>query len=274
MKSAQLFHSSLVAILALAASGATAQEVFFDNFDSYTTNSTIAGQGGWEIWCTGGTDALVTDLQAHSEPNSLMVTPTSDVVQRFNETSGKFVFSFQVYVPSLATGGSGSINLMNTYCEGPNGDEFQWSVSTTFNPDTNLVTAISGDTVPLIEDAWVEYRAEFDLDADTLAEFYNGEQFVFDRPWSTNFGTGKTEFLAADFYSDLLTQIFFDDVKLEQVSDECYADCTGDGALDLFDFLCFQNDFVAEGDYSDCEDNDAHDLFDFLCYQNAFVAGC
>jgi hypothetical protein len=58
------------------------------------------------------------------------------------------------------------------------------------------------------------------------------------------------------------------------VAGDCYADCDASGGLDLFDFLCFQNDFVDGGDYSDCEGNNIHDLFDFLCYQNEFVGGC
>ncbi len=61
----------------------------------------------------------------------------------------------------------------------------------------------------------------------------------------------------------------------------CYADCdpsTGVGRLDIFDFLCFQNAFVA-GDATACACDVSSgplvcDIFDFLCFQNAFVAGC
>ena len=57
----------------------------------------------------------------------------------------------------------------------------------------------------------------------------------------------------------------------------CYADCdtsTGAGTLDLFDF---QDAFVAGESYAcDCDTSTGPvcDLFDFLCFQNAFVAGC
>ncbi|MCH8271263.1 MAG: hypothetical protein IH985_08665 [Planctomycetes bacterium] len=55
----------------------------------------------------------------------------------------------------------------------------------------------------------------------------------------------------------------------------CYADCDGNGALDIFDFLCFQNSFVLGEAYAcDCDPDPACDIFDFLCFQNAFVAGC
>ena len=63
--------------------------------------------------------------------------------------------------------------------------------------------------------------------------------------------------------------------------DSCYADCdqsTGNGVLDIFDFLCFQNDFVTGNSYAcDCDTSTGPlvcDMLDFLCYQNAFVAGC
>ncbi len=54
----------------------------------------------------------------------------------------------------------------------------------------------------------------------------------------------------------------------------CYADCDENGALDFFDFLCFQNEFAGGTAYADCDGNGSLDFFDFLCYQNAFAAGC
>jgi hypothetical protein len=54
----------------------------------------------------------------------------------------------------------------------------------------------------------------------------------------------------------------------------CYADCNGDGALDFFDFLCFQNAFLAGDPYADCNADGVLDFFDFLCFQNEFLAGC
>lgn len=61
----------------------------------------------------------------------------------------------------------------------------------------------------------------------------------------------------------------------------CYADCdtsTGKGNLDIFDFLCFQDSFVAVEPYAcDCDTVSGPlicDIFDFLCFQDAFVAGC
>jgi DNA-binding beta-propeller fold protein YncE len=55
---------------------------------------------------------------------------------------------------------------------------------------------------------------------------------------------------------------------------ECYADCDGSGALDIFDFLCFLNLFHLGDAGADCDGDAGLDLFDFLCYTNAFNGGC
>ena len=54
----------------------------------------------------------------------------------------------------------------------------------------------------------------------------------------------------------------------------CYPDCDGDGALNLFDFLCFINGFNAADERADCNGDEKFDLFDFLCFTNSFNAGC
>jgi hypothetical protein len=54
----------------------------------------------------------------------------------------------------------------------------------------------------------------------------------------------------------------------------CYPDLTGDGVLDLFDFLAFVNAFNAADPSADCTGDGIFDLFDFLCFVNAFNAGC
>jgi hypothetical protein len=59
-----------------------------------------------------------------------------------------------------------------------------------------------------------------------------------------------------------------------RVQDGCYADFTGDGALDLFDFLGYVNLFNAGDPAADCDGDGDFTLFDFLCFTNAFNAGC
>ena len=57
----------------------------------------------------------------------------------------------------------------------------------------------------------------------------------------------------------------------------CPADCDLSGSLDVFDFLCFQNNFVSGSLSADCDRSTCSatlDVFDFLCFQNAFAGGC
>jgi hypothetical protein len=59
-----------------------------------------------------------------------------------------------------------------------------------------------------------------------------------------------------------------------EVQESCYPDFTGDGVLDLFDFLEYVNAFNAADPGADCTGEGTFDLFDFLCFVNAFNAGC
>jgi hypothetical protein len=63
-------------------------------------------------------------------------------------------------------------------------------------------------------------------------------------------------------------------VYMMQGLSTCYPDCDGNTAIDVFDFLCFQDAFVMGDPYADCDENTTLDIFDFLCFQDAFTAGC
>jgi hypothetical protein len=54
----------------------------------------------------------------------------------------------------------------------------------------------------------------------------------------------------------------------------CYPDCTGDGALSVSDFGCFQTEFVLGSRYADCNQDGTRTVADFGCFQTKFVAGC
>ena len=54
----------------------------------------------------------------------------------------------------------------------------------------------------------------------------------------------------------------------------CYGDFNGDGALNIFDFLAYQNAFASGDVTADCDGDGALTIFDFLCFQNAFAGGC
>ncbi len=61
----------------------------------------------------------------------------------------------------------------------------------------------------------------------------------------------------------------------------CFADCdvtTGPGVLDVFDFLCWLNEYFRETPYAcECDLSTGPgvcDIFDYVCFGNAFSAGC
>jgi len=54
----------------------------------------------------------------------------------------------------------------------------------------------------------------------------------------------------------------------------CRADLDGDGVLTIFDFLEFQNLFVAGDLAADFDGDGVLTLFDFLAFQNEFDTGC
>ena len=54
----------------------------------------------------------------------------------------------------------------------------------------------------------------------------------------------------------------------------CGADCNGDGALNILDFVCFQGEWQGQTGAGDCDGNGAFNILDFVCFQGLFVAGC
>jgi hypothetical protein len=54
----------------------------------------------------------------------------------------------------------------------------------------------------------------------------------------------------------------------------CAADCDGNGALNVLDFVCFQGQWQRQAPAGDCDGNGQYNILDFVCYQGAFQAGC
>ncbi|MCA9278075.1 MAG: hypothetical protein H6815_04710 [Phycisphaeraceae bacterium] len=58
------------------------------------------------------------------------------------------------------------------------------------------------------------------------------------------------------------------------VETSCYADCDGSGALNIFDYICFGNEYAAGTSYADCDGSGSLNIFDYICFGNAYAAGC
>ncbi len=260
---------------------------YSEKFDAYAAGSGIAGQGGWEIWYTGGGDANVvgpTPPAAASAPNKLRLVTGSDVVQRFTIDGGQWVFRVKTYVPSSAPPGiGGAVIFLNQY-GGPQPDN--WSVQlhmneTTFYPGSQQVPYMiesqwDGGVLPLVLDQWIEVRSEIDLDNDQVTHFYNNQQLGLPHLWTDNnfaSGPGITSIAALDLWSSGTNEMYFDDISLIEVA-ACYPDCNGVGGLTIADFGCFQTRFVAGDPYADCNGVGGLTIADFGCFQTRFVAGC
>ena len=262
--------------VACALAGSALGQSWSENFDSYANGSPLSGQGGWAPWCSGGIDGQVSNQQAASAPNSFRVSPTTDMVQTFaGRTSGQWVFRIKTYIPASATGNC-SIIVLNRYCATVNND---WSIVAELNADTGLAGiylngVVNAVTLPLVRDQWVEYRAEIDLGADTLREFYNGQEFGSAHTWTSNvLAGGQLEIAALDLYSTSTDGAFYDDASLTPVA-SCYPDCNGDGQLNLSDFGCFTTQFALAMAYADCNGDGIRNLADFGCFTTKFALGC
>ena len=54
----------------------------------------------------------------------------------------------------------------------------------------------------------------------------------------------------------------------------CYADCDSSGALNIFDYICFGNEYAANTSYADCDGSGSLNIFDYICFGNEYAAGC
>jgi len=81
--------------------------------------------------------------------------------------------------------------------------------------------------------------------------------------------TGDTLLVAAHEISGT-TAIF----RVVENTPPCYADCDGNGQLNVLDFFCFHQAFLSGDPYADCDGNGNINIFDFICFREAFFTGC
>jgi hypothetical protein len=64
-------------------------------------------------------------------------------------------------------------------------------------------------------------------------------------------------------------------VRAEGVPAEpCYADCDGNGTLNIDDFLCFQSLYALGDPAADCDEDGVISIDDFVCFQTLYALGC
>lgn len=196
-----------------------------DNFDSYATDSSLHGQGGWKGWFNDpAATAYARDEQAISLPNSVEIAGASDLVHEYTgATSGLWTYTANQYIPSTVSGITYFI-LLNSYDDA--GIDLNWSLELQFDTttDTLINDGPDGGTLPITYDQWVEISVVIDLDADTQTVYYGGD-LLFTGSWTDGMsGGGVLNIAAVDLYANSATSVYYDDLSLvESASAVCDA---------------------------------------------------
>ena len=199
---------------------AAAQANWSDNFDAYPPGN-LAGFGAWQIWYSGGNDAVVTPNQALSAPHSVRIDPNTDVTNVMGGpyNAGHWLFRGWCYVPTAATGSQYCI-FLNTYNPGDN-----WSAQILFDSSANVVeddrTGAPGGgdpTLPLIRGRWVEVTLDIDLGTNIQTCTYNSVVLYTDT-WTDHVsGGGALRIAVIDLFSNNASSVYWDNLELLDMS--------------------------------------------------------
>lgn len=210
----------LTVCIATAFSWAMAQTVIFsDNFDSYSSGDRLVqtSTAAWTTWSNApgsAEDAVISNAQSSSAPNSLYITGSNDIIYPFaNQTSGHYVLDFDYYVPS--SGNGAYFNVQHYYAPGT-----QWAFECYFNNNGTGYLSVGGTTYNFTypSNAWFPVETDIDLDNNTASMTIN-DVLVAEWPFSyqqsnvnginqlgsVNFYAGAPNDAAGTYYVDNFT---------------------------------------------------------------------
>jgi hypothetical protein len=186
-----------------------------DNFDSYPTDTSLHGLGGWKGWFNDpAATAYTRDTYARSTPNSAEITGASDLVHEYmGYTEGTWYYTAWQYIPASFTGESYFI-MLNQYDDA--GTNLNWSVQVSFSGNAVTNSGVSGGTLPLVRDEWMEIRVEIDLFNDVTRFFYGGD-LLYEGTWTEEVsGGGILNIAAVDLFANGASPVYYDDLSLER----------------------------------------------------------
>ena len=214
-----VFFSFLM--LAAVSFGVAQTVVFSDNFDTYTVGSHLAqSNSAWTTWNNlpgSSEDGVISNVQAASQPNSLLVSGDVDQLYPFgNYTTGHYTVTFNMYIPS--TGNGGYFNIQHVLKQ-------QWSYECYFyNNGTGYLT-VGGDSIPFSypSNAWFPVVMDVDLDQDqTSLSIYNVMVHTWPFHYTSELTTGGVNQLAGiDLYAGAPSgtgTYYVDDFTVTEVS--------------------------------------------------------
>ncbi len=208
----------LMAIGLLAGTASIAAGQWSDNFDGYGPGSINGlGSGGpnalgnWAGWDNSAAAAgTVSGTQARSARHSQEITGGADSVQRYTGvTTGQWSYVAWQFIPTGFTGDTYFI-LNNVY---NHGGPYNWAVQLKFVGTTGRVLDDNGraeNVINYVRGAWAEIRVDFDLNANTLSEYYNGA-LLASGTWATG---GAIALGGVDLFANNASPVYYDDMTL------------------------------------------------------------
>jgi hypothetical protein len=243
----------LAACAVLAGAGAASgQEVFLTH--NVVPNVVLVGQ----VACTGDDGVTVTENSYYRSYNLAAFGVSDD----FQVTT----INWAIDIAQANNGGGGTQPVSLRVYRDVNG-------GAPFLADLVLLGSVDLDQADM-QLVLVDTPLTADAPAGStiVVEVYNPEATGLHAFWpgSNNFGQTAPSYVYAAPCNDP------DILNVTGVEGgvSCYADCNGDGVVNIFDFLCFQGK-VSTGDPSaDCNGDGPINIFDFLCFQGAVTQGC
>ena len=163
---------------------------FEDNFDDYTAGQLLCVQNNtdWTTWSNKpgqDEDALISNAQSTSFPNSLNITKADDIIYRFvNQTTGHYQIEMDMFIP---TGSGGAyFNVQHYYQPGE-----QWAFECEIK-GTGAGTLLAGNTennfnAPV--NSWFLVKIDINLNGDQCSLYVNE---VFIRTWPFKYQSDNT----------------------------------------------------------------------------------
>ncbi|MHC5112720.1 MAG: hypothetical protein ACYTHJ_22935, partial [Planctomycetota bacterium] len=264
-----------------------------EDFESYPTGP-IAGQGGWSNWddIPGLAGDVSTAFGRDGSAQSLEIEGPDDTAYAFSGVnSGQWQLTAWMYIPAGSTLETFFI-LLNTYV--PATDNFNFSSQIRFDSAADEVRsdpdgAVLPQSLSSLSDRWVELRVDIDLEADSQTIYVDGVELVT-KSWTEGAsGGGATSIGALDLYANGSDPVYYDDVRLVDITNDCNGngtpdscdidngtsqDCTtdglGNGIPDECETDCNNNGIsdacdIDDGTSADCDTNGVPDECDPNC---------
>ncbi len=214
-------HYALAIAIALSSTIQAQTTIFSDNFDSYVAGSgVVASNPAWSYWSTTPSDASVNNNYAASSANSAEINgQTVDLVLPIGPfTTGKYVTSFNMLIPSGSTGAY--FNGLHTWSAASTA--YEWGMDMFFDGAgassvvIGSVTTASPISNPI--DQWFAIKIIIDLDMDSIWVKMDNNQIVASK-WSLNNANGTqgvNQLSGFDFFGTDMAQgqglYYIDDV--------------------------------------------------------------